>query len=372
MELANTRKWPWGVAIGIAILVCGLIFLVQISGTLAIRPKAGTVTDPILLPVIKKFADAVDAHPNQPNPRMELGMTYEGAGLNELAEATYSQYASLFPDRVIGWFRMAIVQYRMGEIEKAIQSLEYATEVAGENMDAPHWQLGFWYIDVGNFEDAEKQVAIANLKRPNSMQVQIAKGRIALATGDPELAIEILNNNRLIEQIPDGYVYQLLGRAYRAVGEEDKSREAWSRAGQKKPVWSDPWTKNVVDHVVGLNAMRQEILKHMRANEFESARKLIDEYLAYETETLAIRRLDAACDANQGKVGSAMKKYSILLSENPKDTFTMRLIAKTRMRIKQFQSPEEIAITRAILERILILAPDDEKANELLDMLSTE
>jgi tetratricopeptide (TPR) repeat protein len=359
-------------AIVIAILFFGFIFMFYDSGSPAIRPIAGKVTDPILLPVIDKFADAVDANPSQPNPRMQLGMTYEGAGLSQLAEATYAQYVEQFPERLIGWYRVAIVQHRMGEVEKAIQSLENATEVAGEKMDAPHWQLGFWYIDVGNFEGAAKQVAIADSKRSNSVQVQIARGRIALETGDPESAIEILDNNRLIEQIPDGYVYQLLGRAYRATGDEEKSREAWNRAGQKKPKWADPWTKNVVTHTVGLDVMRQEILKHMRAGEFEMARQLIDEYLAFDKETLAIRRLDAACDLEQRKIGSALEKYAILLSENPKDTFTMRLLATLRMRTKQFQSPEEVEITRGILDTIFTMTPDDEKAKALLDRLPTK
>ena len=130
----------------IAILVT-LYVLSTSKGEPAIRPRVGEVTDPILVSVIQNFADAVDETPRQPKPRMELGMTYEGATLNKLAEQTYNQYTEQFPKRVIGWYRMAIVQQRMGELEKAIQSLKEGARVALPKMDAPHWQLEFWLID---------------------------------------------------------------------------------------------------------------------------------------------------------------------------------------------------------------------------------
>ena len=335
----------------------------------AVRPQEGQVSDPILKPVIQSLADAVDASPSAPKPRIELGMTYEGAGMNELAKATYKQYAILFPDRVIGWYRLAIVQQKQGKIEEAVKSLLNAAELAGPKMDSPHWQLAFWYIELGDFDNASKQTELANSKKPNSMQVQIAKGRIALALGKPELAIDILNNNQLIASIPDGYVYQLLGRAYRAAGDEEKSREAWSRAGQSKPNWADPWTHQVINHVVGLNAMRQEIVIHMRANNSFVARKLIDEYFTYDKENRVVRRLDAKCDFIQGKASLALKKYAQLLMEDRTDTVTMILLVKLRIQIVKFQTAEEVAITKEILSAVLEISPDHPQAKIIMDSL---
>ena len=335
----------------------------------AVRPQEGQVSDPILKPVIQSFADAVDASPSAPKPRIELGMTYEGAGMNELAEATYKQYAIQFPDRVIGWYRLAIVQQKQGKIEEAIKSLLNAAELAGPKMDSPHWQLAFWYIELGDFDNASKQTELANSKKPNSMQVQIAKGRIALAQGKPELAIDILNNNQLIASIPDGYVYQLLGRAYRAAGDEEKSREAWSRAGQSKPNWADPWTKLVIEHVVGLNAMRQEIIKQIRARNLLVARKLIDDYFTYDKDNRVVRRLDAKCNSLNGKFAIAMNKYNVLISEDKTDVASRVLLAKLRMRLKQFQSEEETAITKEILLKVIEISPDHVQAKILIESL---
>jgi tetratricopeptide (TPR) repeat protein len=355
----------------VVLVVCGYLYLVP-SGPPAIRPQVGKVTDPILFPAISKFADDVDAKPDQPKPRLELGMTYEGAGLNELAEQTYQQFVDLFPGRVIGWYRMAIVQHRQGEIVKAIQSLEHASEVAGEKMDSPHWQLAFWYIELGNLSKATAQIALAETKKPNTMQVKIAKGRIALAEDKPEIAIEILNDNRLIAAVSDGYVYQLLGRAYRALGDEEKSREAWSRAGQKKPVWADPWTHIVVDHAVGLNAMRQEIMQLLRNGNVSEARKRIDEYVMYDKENRVIRRLDAKCNSLEGEFITALKKYNLLIQEDSKDVASMVLLAKLRIQITQLQTQEELLVTQKLLEAVLSVRPDHEQAKILLGTLSKE
>lgn len=338
----------------------------------AVRPQEGQVSDPILKPVIQSFADAVDSSPSAPKPRMELGMTYEGAGMNELAEESYAQYVGLFPERVIGWYRLAMVQQRQGKIEEAIKSLERAAELAPEKMDAPHWQLAFWHIELGNLSKAIAQIALAETKKPNTMHVKIAKGRIALAEDKPEIAIEILNDNRLIAAIPDGYVYQLLGRAYRALGDEEKSREAWSRAGQKRPVWADPWTHIVVDHVVGLNAMRQEIMQLLRNGNKSEARKLIDEYVRYDKENRVIRRLDAMCNLLEGKIIIAIKIYNRLIREDSKDVASMVLLAKLRMQITQLQTQEELLITQKLLEAVLSIRPDHEQATILLGTLSKE
>jgi len=367
MELSRYRIKTVSIAL-LAVSVVLYIFLLNYNGELAIRPN-NQVSDPILRPALIVFADAVDANTNNAKARMELGMTYEGAGMNEYAEATYKQYATQFPDRVIGWYRLAIVQQNQGKIEEAIKSLLKGADLAGPKMDSPHWQLAFWYIDIGDFENAAKQADLADLKNPNSMQVQIAKGRIALAQNIPELAIEILNNNQLIASIPDGYVYQLLGRAYRANGDEEKSREAWGRAGQSKPNWPDPWTAIVIEHVVGLNAMRQQIMKHIRAKDSLAARKLINEYLTYDKENRVIRRLDAKCNSLNGKFAIAMNKYNVLIYEDKTDVASRVLLAKLRMHLKQFQSEEETAITKEILLKVIEISPDHVQAKILIESL---
>ncbi len=351
----------------ILLIAASAVFLFMPSGPKAIRTSV--ITDPILEPFVEQKADAVDANRKEPKFRMELGMTYEGAGLNDLAEKTYLQYTELFPGRVIGWYRLAIVRHKQGQMKEAIEALKKAADRAPARMDAPHWQLAFWLIDSGDIEKAKEQIDISNAKNPNTMQVLIAKGRIALEENKPLVAIDLLNNDKLIREVPDGYVYQLLGRAYRAIGDQDSSRDAWAKAGQKKPNWADPWTHHVVNHMVGLNVLRNEIMQNMQANNLSQVRQLIDEYNFYDNTNRVVRRIDASWYAKQGDLELSVKKFNALMNEDPSDTITAVLLVKLRMQIVQFQTPAEIAVTEKILENVLRIAPDNARAKQLLSDL---
>ena len=361
------RSWTGRILIIIVLGSVGYSLLKIQSGPRAIRPVAGQVIDPILLPVIENYADEVDANRGDPKIRMHLGMTYEAATLNTLAEATYLQFVKLFPKRAIGWYRLAVVQERQGNLDDAIFSIQRAAEISGDQMAAPHWQLALWLIDVGRIEEAKKAANLASSIKPNSLPVQIANARIAIEEGNPEIAIELLNKGDLISEIQDGYVYQLLGRAYRAIGDEEQSRLAWSRAGQSKPKWGDPWTTNVVSHVIGLQLMRKKIKQAMRSGELVSARKLIQEYFTYEPDNVLVRRFDAMCDVRQGSVNKGLQKLITLIKEDPNDTFSMMLLAKSRLNIPQLRNKAGLEVTKEILETVLAIDTENDQAKILLD-----
>ena len=361
------RSWTGRILIIIVLSSVGYSLLKIQSGPRAIRPVAGQVIDPILLPVIENYADEVDANRGNPKIRMHLGMTYEAATLNTLAEATYLQFVKLFPKRAIGWYRLAVVQERQGNLDDAIFSIQRAAEISGDQMAAPHWQLALWLIDMGRIEEAKKAANLAFSIKPNSLPVQIANARIAIEEGNPEIAIELLNKGDLISKIQDGYVYQLLGRAYKAIGDEEKSRLAWSRAGQSKPKWGDPWTTNVVSHVIGLQLMRKKIKQAMRSGELVSARKLIQEYFTYEPDNVLVRRFDAMCDVRQGSVHKGLQKLITLIQEDPNDTFSMMLLAKSRLNIPQLRNKAGLEVTKEILETVLAIDTENGQAKILLD-----
>ena len=364
---AFLRSWTGRVVIIVVVAVIGYLMLLSQSGPLAVRPAIGQIDDPLLLPVIGNYADAVDEERGDPKARMHLGMTYEAATLNTLAEATYLQFVTLFPKRIIGWYRLAVVQERQGNLDEAIKNMQQAADVSGEQMASPHWQLALWLIDVGRIEEAKKAVKLASSIKPNSLPLQIANARIAIEEGNPEIAIELLNKGDLISKIQDGYVYQLLGRAYRATGEEEKSRLAWSRAGQSKPKWGDPWTTNVVNHVIGLQLMEQQIKQVMRSGELVSARKLIEEYFTYEPDNVLVRRFDAICDVRQGSVSKGLQKLATLIQEDPNDTSSMMLLAKSRLNIPQLRNKVGLEVSKEILETVLAIDTENDQAKILLD-----
>ena len=58
-----------------------------------------------------------------------------------------------------------------------------------------------------------------------------------------------------------------------------------------------------------------------------------------------------------------------MVKEDPKDIFSMLLLAKARMQMEKFQTPEEIAKTKAVFDEILKLIQQMKQAKQLLESL---
>ena len=76
------------------------------------------------------------------------------------------------------------------------------------------------------------------------------------------------------------------------------------------------------------------------------------------------------CDFKEGKLTEALQKWSIMVKEDPNDIFSMLLVAKARMQMEKFQTPEEIAKTKAVFSEILLIDPMNEQAKQLLESLT--
>jgi predicted Zn-dependent protease len=132
-------------------------------------------------------------------------------------------------------------------------------------------------------------------------------------------------------------------------------------------MWGDPWTTNVVSHVIGLQLMRKKIKQAMRSGELVSARKLIQEYFTYEPDNVLVRRFDAMCDVRQGSVNKGLQKLITLIQEDPNDTFSMMLLAKSRLNIPQLRNKVGLEVTKEILETVLAIDTENGQAKILLD-----
>ena len=107
-------------------------------------------------------------------------------------------------------------------------------------------------------------------------------------------------------------------------------------------------------------------------NDLIAARALIDEYHQFDPDNRVVRRMEASCDAKQGKIELSMKKFMELIEEYSNDTSSKVLLAKLRMRVPRLQTPEEIAFTKEILLTVIEISPDHQQAQILLERLPKE
>jgi predicted Zn-dependent protease len=105
----------------------------------------------------------------------------------------------------------------------------------------------------------------------------------------------------------------------------------------------------------------------MRSGELDSARKLIQEYFTYEPDNVLVRRFDAMCDVRQGSVNIGLQKLITLIKEDPNDTSSMMLLAKSRLNIPKLRSKAGLEFTKEILETVLAIDTENDQAKILLD-----
>ena len=335
-------------------------------GPPAIRPQSNQIQDPLLAPVLKQYADSVDARKGDPEVRLSLGMAYEAGELYEFAEQTYEQLITLVPEEPIGWYRLAVVQERQGDLYKAISSLSEASDRTPKEMAAPFWQLALWQLDIGEVEEAKTSATKASAINPKSPPLLIARVRIALAEQRPEEVIQLLTQEGAMDTIPNNFGWQLLGRAYRATGDLALAEESWSQAGTTRPRWGDPWSGEVANHIAGLREMKQRIGLLANAGNIDQAQDVINEYKQFDASDLVVNRIDAMCDMRKGNMQKAIQKLSALCQSNPKDTFTKLVYAQARMKTTKLRTKNELLSTKKLVEEVIEVQPYSSRALLLL------
>ena len=272
---------------GITLGIVGLIaasFWVARARSAPIPPVPGDLGafDPGLAEVIRQAVDRVLEKPRSVDRRMQLGMVYEANELHGTAQDTYRQIAELRPGDARVWYRLAIVSDRLGLIDEAINTMQRA--VAVDELYAPaHWRLGEWLLDAGRVGEAEAAFERAVRLAPEDPAGWYGLARVALQHNDAERAIEIIEGH-LLEGPPAPRGYQLLGRAYNALGRTDDARKALARADADAVLWDDPWTGDVSSFQAGTIALRAIAGRHLRQGEYSIAIEILEMLLEEEPD----------------------------------------------------------------------------------------
>lgn len=170
------------------------------------------------------------------------GRSLDRAGEVEAAVDAYRRAAELDPGSSAVWAELADLYARRNRPDEAIAAGNEALDRDPDDRDA-HRILGLVYAArVQSREDplqADVDLAVEHLERardpqlPDALQA-ITLGRLHLATGRPEAAVEVLAEMLELEpQFSDAQV--LLGRAHEALEHWDEAAAAYERAVQYSP-----------------------------------------------------------------------------------------------------------------------------------------
>jgi tetratricopeptide (TPR) repeat protein len=312
--------WRMTHRVAIAMAVLGLLAVVIWIATRRPTPSPPVpgdlgAFDPGLADVIRQAIERVRQEPRDIGRRVQLGMVYEANQLQALAEETYRQTAALAPDDARIWYRLAYVSDRLGHIDEALAAAQQAA-AADERYPPAQWRLGDWLLDAGRIDEAQ-----AAFERAVRLDGQDPAGwyglaRVALQRNEADAAVKIVRE-RLLDGPAAGRGYQLLGRAYSALGRTDDARHALARADGSVVLWNDPWTREVSAFVAGTVGRREMAGRYFRQGDYLKAIEILEGLLDEQPDDVTLLNQLGLAYATTGRPAKSRTVLERSLEINP-------------------------------------------------------
>jgi tetratricopeptide (TPR) repeat protein len=215
-----------------------------------------------------------------------LGMLYHAHGLEESAIEAYKHSLSISPYPNKTMYLLGIAYARIGEYEKAIQTVSSITNYA-----PAIWQPGYWNLDLGNFDTATALFDAAIITDPNCVPAIVGLARVYLATNQSLKAIPLLEDI-IARGGNHPYIAFLLGTAHRRVGNEEAASKLLSTVSMGPPTWNDRWLLEMLALTKGYAAELGRSTKLIDEGNFASARTILQSLsIRYPKDTTVLNNL---------------------------------------------------------------------------------
>ena len=213
-------------------------------------PQASGDLDPLVSERLAAARKALAEEPESAARLLDLAEVYHAHRMTGLALEAYREATRRAPGDARAWYLRAHAENELGEPERALDSLGRA--IASAPGYAPlHWRRGRWLLDLGHAEAAEAAFRRAVELDPDDASGWIGLARIHLDRDEPRPAIEILRRVLAADPV-DGAAGQLLGAAYRALGEREAAKRVLSMATGMSASESDPWLDQMRSRATGV------------------------------------------------------------------------------------------------------------------------
>lgn len=254
------------------------------AGVVASLPEPRRGAD--LVPEVRERVDealrAARARPDEALSWFELGATYEGLGLRELALAAYEGAVARDRDLARGWHRLAAVRADAGDFSRAADAMEEVTRLAAHHGPA-WWRRGFWLLDLDRPDQAAEAFRVATEVDPSSPAGWVGLAHVALRRGSAEEALRVLGV-AADRCRPDPHLHLARANALRRLGRLDEAAAEMRAArrgmgdahAQEFPPWADPWDAEVGLFRMGRAALFLEASTAARAGDHAAAARVLE------------------------------------------------------------------------------------------------
>jgi len=173
---------------------------------------------------INSLKKAVSLNPNHFKARLHLGRAYYDQNLHDLARQQFLDVSEKNPSYPWLHYHIAMLYSNVGNVQEAIKELEGEIELYPEHAQA-QLELGELFLKVSRFELALKHLLNTNEREVNPADLHYALAKVYRNLGDREKAINLAKKCLKVDsQFADAHY--LLGQIYREIGQMELSRES--------------------------------------------------------------------------------------------------------------------------------------------------
>jgi len=234
-------------------ITLSLIILILLSGCSKPKPSTtipvidtSTLAPEAAVAINKAITDVSSL--GTANEWTTLGLYFQAHGLDEEAILAYQTSIELpsTPYKTEYW--LAIAFAKLGYYQEAINACSRYT-----TYPPAFWRRGYWYIDVGNVEEAADMFDQAIAVDPRAVAALVGLARTRLQQNKPDEAV------RILEGIRDRggnhpYLSYLLGTSYQRAGRNEDAGNLLSKPATGPPKWADPWLDEMKGYQRGFAA----------------------------------------------------------------------------------------------------------------------
>lgn len=275
-----------------------------------------STADAAVAELLRSLVQQARQSPDDAQARASLGMGYEVNGLPQAAVESYRQAVAMQPDQPRWSYYLATARAKLGDLDGALEAMNRVVEQADVYVPA-HLHRGAWLMDLGREDEAQTAYERAVALQPKNPAGSFGLARVHLKRKEGAKAVELLE--ALQQEHPaNPYLHQLLGMAYREVGDLDRAREALSRgAPGAEPGWPDPWHDEKAAFQAGFGAGMLKAEDLMSKGKMQEAIELYESLRAERPDDVALINNLAVAYRN---VGNDEKAFLVLqqgLADHP-------------------------------------------------------
>ncbi len=275
----NLKKARWPIVIGL--VLCAMLVQFGRSRIGPAPPVPGDLTtiDPQVAKLIQEALAHVQGSPGDLDRWVLLGKVYEANALHDVAASTFEQVLAKDPSRARIWFRFAVCNERLGDLDQAIAAMEQSIQLDPE-FGASRWRQSMWLADVGQLEKAAARADEAIELNPNDESAWFAKARVLLAQRKNEEAMQLIGERNLEASSNGAYAKYLLGTAYRQSGQLEQASGLLGQSQNFRPVWRDDWSRELSKYHTGLTKMQAVASNLVKRGQFQEAIPVLQQVVA--------------------------------------------------------------------------------------------